>query len=177
MDTLQFFYRSRDCPAGSGAGETVENSKDYSKLNDVKNWRQTFSSLWDKESFKYIGKTFKSHEHALQSCKFRINGHFEIADSFTVESGSKLGKGTGLDARKARKTVMLTLKEMENWNNVIGKIKDEIYICKYTQCPTAKKALMLTGNAQLISGGPRLKRIRCTRLEKTRKFLQENFMM
>lgn len=132
--------------------------------------------MWDQEPFMFQGKTYKSHEHALQSSKFRVNGYYDVADSFAIESRSKLRQSSGLGARKARKKINLSSEELEKWKSSIDRIKDEIqnysFECKYTQCPTANKALKYTLNAQLISGVPRMKKIRCLRLEKTRKIIQ-----
>ncbi len=174
-DVLQFFSRSADKPAGKGVGDLVSNPSLYVKLNSIPHWRRTFSSLWVGAPFKVRGKTYRTHEHALQALKFESAGKHETAEMFSLESETKLAKGGGHDARKARKIVMLSLKELSQWEKARPAAKDEIYLQKYTQIELARRALLGTRNAQLYHCGPRMKRIRCIRLETIREKLQAQF--
>jgi len=173
MDKLQFFRRSADKPAGKGVGEYVNDSNNYTELNKIKDWRKIFCSLWSEESFEYEGYYYKSYEHAFQSEKFRCNGYNDIAFMFTIESNTKLGNSDGLDAYKARKIKKLLDDEMDKWHQLVNDIKDKLYLNKFTKIEKAKNALILTGEAEIWNDGPRIKRLRCTRLEKTRNIIKE----
>lgn len=165
-DILQFYAYSADKPAGKGVGDVVRNPEDYSDLNKIKHWRRMFSSLWEEE-FTYQGYTYLSFEHCLQACKFKLTGHDDIAYKFTVESNCNL------NPTKSRRIVMLSEKELELWYTKKSAIKEKIYLSKYNRDSTVYKALLLTKDAQLINSGPRIKKIRCTRLEKLRTSLRE----
>lgn len=165
-DKFQFYYKSADKYPGEGAGEFVNNKNDYIELSKIPNWRRVFSSLFLNE-LVYLDKRYGSFEHAFQAQKFAVNGYNDIAFSFTLDSGSNLGKGSGLDARRARKIVKLNNKELEKWEENRRAIKDELYRIKYSS-GLPLKILKLTKQAELYSYPPRGKKIRCERLEKIR---------
>ncbi len=172
VDRFQFFYRSTNSPPGKGVGEYVKDSKIYDELSTIEGWRRIFSSLWNGESFYYHGSMYRSFEHAFQSAKFRIAGYNEVSKQFALESGSDLALGNGLDARRGRKMVILNSEELRRWGCQRGKIKTEIYQAKFSQ-GLPRKALLATQKAELWSYFPRGKKIRCERLEKLRKELNE----
>ena len=154
-------------------GEVINNSNDYTELNKIKDWRKIFCSLWSEESFEYDSYHYKSYEHAFQSEKFRCNGYNDIAFNFTIESDTKLGNGSGLDAYRARKIMFLSNEELDKWHHIVNAIKDKLYLAKFTGIEKAKNALILTGEAEIWNSGPRIKTLRCTRLEKTRNIIKE----
>lgn len=174
QDTFQFFIKSADKPPGFGVGEFVNGDVDYNELSKIKNWRRMFSDLYiGSTSIKYKNLSFKTQHHAFQAAKFLSAGLYETAFKFSIESCDKIGLGNGVDAFRARKLVMLTSEQLENWNKIRGEMKDEIYLCKYTQVLECNRALLETKNALLISGGPRIKKIICKRLMETRDKLRD----
>ncbi len=173
MDRFQFFKRSANKPAGKGVGKYTNNNNDYSELNKIKDWRKIFCSLWSEESFEYNSYHYKSYEHAFQSEKFRCNGYDDIAFNFTIESNTILGNGNGLDAYRARKIMLLSNAELNKWHQLVNDVKDKLYLAKFTGIETAKNALILTGEAEIWNSGPRIKTLRCVRLEKTRNIIKE----
>ena len=162
-DVLQFYKGSADKYPGRGVGEHVNSRGDYLELSQITNWRRMFSDMWN-EHVQVDGYTYGSHHHAFQAAKFWTAGEDEIAFNFTIESNSKLGLGTSLDAYRARKTKMLSGAQMEKWEKNKGAAKDKIYQRKYCPGSAALRALMATGSALLVSKPPRGKRIECTRL-------------
>lgn len=181
MDRLQFYARSANMPAGSGVGDVVEDPSIYEKLNEITNWRRMFSSLWDGEIIKHESnldksgsiRSYKSFEHAFQAQKFLSAGYKKVAYSFCLESDSILANGSGLDAFKARKKVMLTEEQMEHWHSIVSDVKMSIYRSKYAKGTLARKALLRTRNAELWNAGPRIKKIRCFSTEYIRKEIFE----
>jgi len=175
MDRLQFFAFSADKPAGKGVGDLIKDPTIYKELDEIKNWRRVFSSLWTNidEPFEYQERKYISYEHAFQSAKFLCNGYEKIADKFSLNDlESSLARSAGLEASRNRKIIKLSQQELDLWESLRGKVKDELYLAKFTQVPSAKKALLGTNNAELWNKGPRIKEIRCIRLEKTRELLK-----
>lgn len=172
MDRLVFFAKSADKPAGSGVGDVVANSAEYAELNTLKNWRRVFSTLWDEEPFTYQGRTYRSLEHALQALKFSSCGRDDIAIQFAKESGTALSKATGVEAYQARRIATLPKDLIAVWDQNKRILKKPLYRAKYTQCPSARKALLATRQAELWNSGPRIETIRCITLEDIRAELQ-----
>lgn len=168
-DILQFYAFSADSKAGEGTGDCVNSKKDYEELNKIKNWRRMFSSFWAEDPFIYAGLTYKSYEHAYQAAKFRINGYEDYAFEFSLESKSNLSKNTGKEVQKAGRKIKLDKNQIDVWDKNMRRIKEEIYSCKFTRETRPGKALILTKDCILINSGPRIKKIRCTRLEDLRK--------
>ncbi len=167
QDVLQFFAFSADKPAGNGAGDKVNDKSIYKELNNIKNWRKMFSSFWA-ESFEFNGCTYLSFEHAYQAAKFEINGYNKIAHSFTLESEHPTSVLKGKQVQKAGRQVTLNGDELEKWSANMRSTKKSIYRAKFTLDTTPGKALISTKNAQLINYGPRIRKIRCTRMETLR---------
>lgn len=147
FDVLVFCHQSVDAAPGFGNGENVCNFEKYEALGKIPNWRRILSSLHVCRFF-YRGKTYRSIEHALQAAKIAIADP-EMAELFTIESRSKLGLGTGEDARDAKRMVELTVEQMNVWNNKRYQEMVDITIAKVHQCCVARRVLMLTMDAQL----------------------------
>jgi predicted NAD-dependent protein-ADP-ribosyltransferase YbiA (DUF1768 family) len=165
-DTLQFYAFSANKPAGKGVGDNVKDPSIYSELNKIENWRRMFSSLWEEE-FVYEGAHYLSFEHCFQACKFNLTGHLDVGFKFTIESGCNL------NASKSRRLVKLSEEKILLWEENKRNIKHKIYRAKFHSTSMPFKALLLTGNANLINAGPRIKKIHCTRLEELREELRE----
>lgn len=165
MDILQFYAFSANKPAGKGVGDIVSDPSIYKELNKIENWRRMFSSLWE-EAFCFEGYNYQSFEHCLQACKFNITGHPDIAFKFTIESGCNLSPN------KNRKIIILTKDEINLWESHKPQIKEKIYLAKFHPKSMPYHALLNTRNAQLINSGPRIRKIRCIRLEQLREKLR-----
>jgi predicted NAD-dependent protein-ADP-ribosyltransferase YbiA (DUF1768 family) len=140
-------------------------------LGQIPNWRRVFSSLFEGEPLTIHGLTFKTTEHYLQYCKAKIESE-KRAYEFTMDSKSKLGLGSGKDARAARKRVMLTKQQWDRWETDIkNKAKTQVRNVKFAQNTLARRVLLATKDAQLWSVVPRCQAIRMTRLEEFRSCL------
>ena len=171
MDVLQFYAFSADKPAGMGIGDVVSDFSAYDELNKIKDWRKMFSSYWSNSPFIFNGRTYMSFEHAYQASKFLINGYIEFGNKFSLESNDNISKMIGKDVQKAGRIVKLNNKQIEYWDENMRKIKDQIYRAKFTITSLPGTALIATNDAHLINAGPRIKRIRCVRLEQLRSEL------
>jgi hypothetical protein len=67
----------------------------------------------------------------------------ERATEFTVESGTALGKGDGLAARKL---VVLSPNQLRQWGNEQEELLEEAAKAKYAACPEARTALRAVHN-------------------------------
>lgn len=173
VDILQFYAFSADKQAGKGVGDFISNPAIYTELNKISNWRRMFSSLWSKDPFKFDGLTFQSYEHAYQYLKFTECGFAEFGYSFSLESNSGFSCADGIEARKHRKDIRIPKEKLQLWEDQLDVLKDRLYTAKYSLETRPGRALTLTQNAELINSGPRIRKIRCTRLERFRKLLQE----
>ena len=171
MDVLQFYAFSADKPAGKGIGDLINDENEYSELNQIKNWRRMFSSFWSESPFMFEGNTYKSFEHAYQASKFLVNGHIDFGSKFSLESNDKISTLVGKEVQKAGRILKLNSEEIKKWDIERGEIKKRIYRAKFTLVSLPGKALMATNNSHLINNGPRIKRIRCLRLEELREEL------
>jgi len=149
-DTFQFFAKSADRLPGKGVGEYVADASVYQKLSEVRHWRRRFSDMWEEE-LSIMGKRYRTHHHALQAGKFLSAGLSEIADKFSLDSGDKIGQGSTIDARRARKIVRLTEGQLSAWRSASGEWKDLIYKTKFAPGTECAKVLLLTGNAEMIN--------------------------
>ena len=171
-DILQFYAFSANKNPGQGIGDIINDPLIYENLKKYDNWRRMFSSFWDKDPFSFDDKMYLSFEHAYQQAKFRINGYINEADEFSLDSNSELSKLSGKDVQKAGRRITLNSKEIKLWNESMPGIKQRIYEAKFTSNTRPGIVLLLTQDAALINAGPRIKRIRCTRLEKLRTKLR-----
>jgi predicted NAD-dependent protein-ADP-ribosyltransferase YbiA (DUF1768 family) len=159
MDTLYFYSKSADRPAGRGANEHAVRPEDYKDLNAIPHWRKVLSNFYE-APFTYDGKTYRSVEHAFQGAKIALVNK-EKGSWFTVESGHAIGQGDGLVARKNRKLIELSKNDLMTWNERKHKIMEEILFEKFTQVPLANQVLRLTRNAVLLHStrGPPIRQV------------------
>ena len=166
MDIFRFSSRSADKLPGKLAGEFVEHASWYSELESHKDWRRVLSNFHIGE-FRYNGKTYRTIEHGFQAAKISLQDP-TLAEQFCVESGSELGSGDGLAARKARKIVILSKSNVAIWGAISADVMDSLAQAKFTQCAAAMNILKLTGSAQLWHVAPRMKPVRFSHLERIR---------
>lgn len=168
-DVLYFFSRSLDLIPGKGVHEYVNDISEYEELMKIENWRRILSNFCKCE-FEYKNHKYGSVEHAFQSAKISLKDS-DLAYQFTIDSGSKLGMGTGLDARKARKIVVLDKEMIDKWDKIKWEIMDEIVEARFRQDEVGADVLLKTKDAILLHGVPRSKPMRMYSHEKVRKKL------
>lgn len=168
-DVLRFWSGSADAPPGRGAGERVGDAGLYRDLAARRDWRRALSNFHAAE-FEYGGRTYRTVEHAFHAAKIRLRDP-AAADAFTVESGSALGRGGGLDARRQRMMVRLPRDTVLAWDAASPGVMAGIAAAKYAQCPEAAAVLAATRDAQLWHAGPRIRPVRFLHLESIREGL------
>lgn len=172
---LQFFSGSKHMPAGEGSGECNELGTTFKRLNRHEHWRRVLSNFhvfpfeWANSGEKY---RFNSIEHAFQYGKIALVDK-DAAYSFTLDSGSELGLGSGLDARNARKMVLLNKEQIKEWGLISRSVMESASRAKYEQCKLARKILKSTKNAELWHHVTRSKPERFVHLEVIRSEYSE----
>ena len=146
-DKLFFYSGSVDAKPGKGVNEVVKDETKYAALASNPHWRRILSNF-HVCPFKYNGKTYRTIEHAFQASKIALTNPSE-AEKFTVESGDTLGQGDGLAARTARKLVVLSKDQVQQWENMSRRVMEEAARAKYQQCPEAMRVLLATQDAEL----------------------------
>jgi ribA/ribD-fused uncharacterized protein len=149
-DRLFFYSNSADRAPGEGANEQVADPKLYAELKGIPNWRKRLSNFWEAD-FKLDGVTYRTVEHAFQAAKIALVDATK-AKLFTLESGSELARGGGLEARKQRKMVMLTPAQLATWNAHKHTHMGAAMRAKFTQHAELGKVLLATGSAELWHG-------------------------
>lgn len=165
-DKLYFYSKSKDMAPGKGANELVADSKSYKALSDIKDWRRILSNF-HVHDFVWNGYTWRSIEHAFQGAKIGLASAEKMFE-FTVESGSELGLGDGLAARKARKLVVLNPIQLKQWGSIKEDLMYEMALEKYRACEIARFVLKGTGEAELWHIEMRASAIRFHHLERIR---------
>jgi len=160
MDVLAFYSGSADVAPGAGVHERVSDKSVYAALAAIPHWRRRLSNFDTEVTFEWegacgihfpAGTRWRSIEHAFQGAKTALKD-MDKARLFTVNSGSPLGLGTGADAQKKRKMVLLTAAELAHWDSIRDEIMASAARAKYTQHPNslAAQALRATGRAELL---------------------------
>ena len=148
QDTLSFYSKSTNDYPGLGDQEHVLIPKAYKELSLILNWRKMLSNFWI-APFQLKGKTYRTVEHYFQSEKLRLVDA-ELADSFTVESGTPLGmQGTGLEARQMRKARLLTPEQLKVWDQKKDYVMEKAWVAKFQQNPALQTMLLATQQAEL----------------------------
>lgn len=167
-DIFQFFASSADAPApGKGSGESLESPADtYKELKAIKGWRKILSNFAI-TPFTWKGKRWNTVEHAFQASKFE-NLSPELFDSFSLDSGSELGKSNGDAARSERKAFVFTAAQKAEWDSQSASVMRDLWEAKFSQNEEARRVLLLTGNAELWHAAPRMAKVRWEDLERIR---------
>lgn len=142
IDRFIFFSKSAKKKPGEGKDEFI--SVPYDLPLD---FRQKLSNFAESE-LEYDGYRWKTVEHAFQAAKFK-DLNFDLFYSFTINSGSELGLGSGLDSQKKRKSMILQPEQLELWDIKKDKIMCELWNAKFTQNSELKMILIGTKNAEL----------------------------
>ena len=154
-----------------GAREWVADATKYRALNAIPHWRRVLSNF-HAYPFTYGGRTYRTIEHVFQARKI-VLAEPQRAYEFTVESGTPLGLGDGLEARKARKLVTLSGTQLQEWNRMKDQVMAEAAAAKYKACEEARVVLIATGQAELWHVVPRGQPVRFQHLEAIRGSLVE----
>lgn len=175
MDTLYFYSKSKDAAPGKGAREQVADPMAYAALAKIKDWRKVLSNFHLGEPFSYMGRRWRTIEHAFQAMKLRLADEDKF-HQLSMDSGSEVGlSGDGLAAQKKRKWVVLTPEQLKHWHAMSDATMAEIAKAKYAADPHAREVLFATGKAQLWHLVTRGKPVRFEHLEKLRTTLKKCF--
>jgi len=169
MDRLYYFSKSADKPPGKGVNEYVTDPSRYQILRAISNWRQKLSNFWV-NPFDVQGVRWNSMEHMFQSYKLSLANPV-VAWSFTLNSGSDLGKSSGDEAQRHRKDVILTPDQLAQWEELRDTVLYNGLTAKFNQDPELKRLLLATGTAELWHGTPRVPAQRQLVLERVRSEL------
>ena len=161
-DVLVFYSKSSDVAPGKGVHERVARASDYTALTAIPDWRKRLSNFDDEVPFVWegdpeleltfpSGTQWRSIEHAFQASKISLKDP-EKAFRFSLTSGTALGRGTGADAQKQRKMVLLDSDTLDYWASINELVMASIARAKYLQHPMsmASRTLKATRNAQLV---------------------------
>lgn len=152
-DRLFFYSGSADRAPGQGVHEQVADPQVYETLRHMPDWRKMLSNFWVAE-FRSDGVTYRTVEHAFQASKIALVDP-TLARQFSIESGSTIGQGDGLVARKNRKLVLLSDEQLRRWDREKHAIMQSALRAKFGQHATLRTALLSTGTAQLWHGAGR----------------------
>ena len=166
-DIFQFYAGSADLAPGKGAGESSVDT--YKELKAIKGWRRILSNF-AVTPFTWNGRGWNTVEHAFQAAKFETIAP-EMYESFTLDSGTELGRGGGDAARSEKKAVIFTPDQKAAWDARSAKVMRELWEAKFSQNKEAQRALLLTGSAQLWHAAPRVPKVRWDGLEEIRGVL------
>ena len=166
-DKLYFFSKSKDCVAGMGANEVVQDPSQYATL--PLDFRKVLSNF-HYAPFAYNGHTYNTIEHVFQSAKIALVDE-ETALWFTVESGHEIGLGDGAKAQSKRKLVLLQKGDLAKWNKIKDIVMKDAAIAKYSDNEEVKRVLRATGDAELWHIVSRSKPVRFLHLEEIRDTL------
>ena len=151
-DRIVFYSKSAAGPPGKNKGQGWAERWTANIPEDLRtgHWRRLLSNFDDSVPFEFMGFHFNTIEHAFQWAKInRVDS--QKAHAFTRESGSPLGMGSGSEAQKNRKMVLLSKEQMDAWNTISLEVMREAAFAKYEQEEDSLPArvLRLTGNAEL----------------------------
>jgi len=170
-DILSFYSGSPNRSPGLGPHERISSMSRYKELDQIIYWRRKLSNF-AVAPFQLDGKTWRTVEHYFQAQKLRLVDP-ELAETFTVESGTDLGtEGTGLDARNMRKAKLLSKELLKVWDSQKDEVMARAWAAKFSQNKEMKEVLLATGEAELWHSGPRIPLQRFVGLETLRTSLK-----
>ncbi|OJJ20935.1 hypothetical protein BKI52_10165 [marine bacterium AO1-C] len=174
-DRFVFYSKSANAVPGSGSHEFVEDLDIYVDLAAIPHWRRILGNFYEC-AFVYENRTYHTLEHALQAKKFQPIDQ-ALFERFSQESHSTLAFQGGLEARKMRKTIMLTTAQLAKWDQEKIAHVENMQWAKFSQCEKARKALLATQQAELwhfLARAPKGKNLQhWTSLENVRTRLRQ----
>lgn len=147
MDRLFYYSKSADKPPGRGANEIVADPYRYRELAAVPRWRQMLSNFYV-SLFVVDGVEWNSVEHYFQGKKIATVDEAK-GYSFSLSSGSELGRSDGNVARSNRKLVALTPEQLAHWASLRDRVLYDSLSAKFGQNPYLKRVLLATKDAEL----------------------------
>lgn len=147
VDKFQFYSKSADKKPGKGVGESGD-PENYAELGKIKNWRHELSNFSDSCIVSYDNLSFRTIEHAFHYAKCALINK-EKAKDFSLESGTDLSRGSGLDARGARKLVKLSEPDLKVWADKKSAFLKYVWEQKANQSKKFRDVLLATKQAEL----------------------------
>ncbi|HAS44809.1 MAG TPA: hypothetical protein DCS93_30295 [Microscillaceae bacterium] len=174
-DRFVFYSKSADIAPGSGTHEFVAEQSKYINLAATPHWRRILGNFYEC-AFVYENRTYYTLEHALQAKKFQAIDQI-LFESFAQESQSALAFQGGVEARKMRKTIMLTPAQLAKWDQEKIAHVENMQWAKFSQCIKAREVLLATQQAELwhfLARAPKGRNLQhWTSLENVRARLQQ----
>jgi ribA/ribD-fused uncharacterized protein len=149
-DRLYFFSNSADVPPGQGVHERVGDPGPYAALSAVRHWRRMLSNFWPAD-FRLGERTYRTVEHAFQAAKIALVSA-ELAEQFTLESGTPLAQGDGAVARKHRKIALLGDEQLRRWSEIKHAVMRDAMRAKFGEHRALQAVLVATAPAELWHG-------------------------
>lgn len=174
LNELQFYFSSADKKPTKGTGEKfVAEFQGMEFLSKFVDWRKVLSNfhVTEKPMLFTVNEVtgeayhFRTVEHIYQAMKYFVNGYNSIGMKFTLESGDAIGQGVGLDARKGRKLVNLSPKELDNWFKKSKSVMNRALEIKFSTDRISKLVLDNTFPCKLFHIIPRKPREHWVNLE------------
>ena len=152
MDVFQFYSKSKQVPAGTGAGERLVSGAVYKDL--PRDFRQVLSNF-SLFPVMFRGSRYPSVEHAFHAAKilsYAPPAHrAELAARFTEDSASFVG----LEGAKVKKAggkhgvFCLSPSQIEHWKGAHSAVMQDLLRSKFMNNDKARSVLLATKSAQL----------------------------
>ncbi|MEV6599959.1 NADAR family protein [Actinoplanes sp. NPDC051346] len=108
------------------------------------------SNFWPAE-ITLGARTYRTVEHAFQAAKIALVDP-EVAERFSLESGTELARGDGLAARRHRKLVVLDDAQLRRWDERKSAVMRDAMYAKFSRHDPLRAVLLATGTAELWHG-------------------------
>lgn len=165
-DRLYYYSGSADKPVGAGANEYVQDRAVYAELSRIPHWRRVLSNFHEC-NIQYRGRWYKTVEHAYQAQKLSLVDD-SVAFTLSLDSGHERSYGDGAVARRCRKLAVLNSEQVRYWQENKDSIMTEIMWYRFWNDAHGRTVLLLTGEAELWHGAPRIPAVRQYTLETVR---------
>lgn len=143
---FQYYEKSSSKPIpGKGPGETIPMAKikEYSKLNNISNWRKQLSNKYEKE-FELDEKKWLTVEHFINANKFKNNK--DIYDNLSITSQTEESK----NINKMKESVKGLIKDKDYDKRYTDLLKRAIK-AKFSQNEDLQEMLKETKRAKLVN--------------------------
>ena len=180
---FQFYSKSIDKPPGMGLGEKVpkELISDYSKLNEILNWRWALDNSYHAE-FTLDDLKWLSVEHFYQASKFKNDNYdfyylFSLNSSSDISNDAELAKAAGsksgiFKGKNIRKSGVIIDADFFQGRN--SEVLEYAIYAKFSQNKTLSNILLFTNDAKLIQFNKKGNKV-AHELMKVRQILKEEY--
>lgn len=169
-DRLYFYSKSADKPPGKGVNEFVNDPQKYKRLANILNWRKMLSNFWV-APFTIDEIKWNTVEHYYQAQKLLIGGAYNLFKNLQFDG--ELGQGNGWVAQRHRKAVILSSKQLQQWNDIKDDILYDALYAKFSQNINLYHLLLATNDAELWHGTRGVPKTEQFLLQKVRRILKE----